>query len=320
MIKIDKSEQNPDISVYNDKGLVGPGGKKMTLAERDLARAKAYFGDPTKFKDNKKLTNEKTIEYQAYKHKDTKNELKKVFKNKCAYCESYIAHIESGDIEHFRPKAQVEANDGSTLIPGYYWLGADWNNLLLSCTNCNRPNKQLINGHGDLVLMGKANKFPLTIEDERIRNANKPIVQEDPFSLLLNPCKEDPSTHIQFEPNGRVTALDKMGEESIAVYGLYRADLVLKRGRTNNNLRDLLEVLALEVKDMAEKIEHDLSIETSKKKLRIHLRTLSSAFDESAEYIAMKRQTIKQFIADNGVAHQKLKEYNIDLNRFIPLT
>ena len=318
MIKIDKSEQNPDISVYKTKRWKGPGGKKMTLAERDLAKAKAFFGDPNKFKDNKKLTNEKTIKFEAYAHKDTKDELKKVFKNKCAYCESYIAHIEPGDIEHFRPKAEVEANDGSTLIPGYYWLGADWNNLLLSCTNCNRPNKQLINGQGDLVLMGKANKFPLTTEDKRIRDAAKPIVQEDAFSLLLNPCKEDPSSHIQFAANGQVTALDKMGEESIAVYGLYRADLVLKRRTTNDNLRDLLEVLALEVKDMAEKIKHNLSIETSKKKLRIHLRTLKSAFDESAEYIAMKRQTIKQFIMDNAVAHQKLKEYNIDLNRFIP--
>ena len=77
MIKIEKSEQNPNIPVYNDKGWNGPGGIKMTLAERDLARAKAYFGDPTKFKDNKKLTDEKTITYEAYKHKDTKKELKK---------------------------------------------------------------------------------------------------------------------------------------------------------------------------------------------------------------------------------------------------
>lgn len=60
-----------------------------------------------------------------YQHKDIKAQLLKIFLGRCAYCESKYAHVDFGDIEHFRPKAK------------YPLLAVKWSNLLLACPLCN---------------------------------------------------------------------------------------------------------------------------------------------------------------------------------------
>lgn len=42
---------------------------------------------------------------------------------KCYYCESYVDHVASLQVEHFRPKAKVDNIDNNNLShSGYYWL------------------------------------------------------------------------------------------------------------------------------------------------------------------------------------------------------
>ena len=50
---------------------------------------------------------------------------------KCCYCEK---SIDTGDLEHYRPKQGWKQNKGTAITrPGYYWLSYRWKNLLLSC-------------------------------------------------------------------------------------------------------------------------------------------------------------------------------------------
>ena len=62
-----------------------------------------------------------------------------MFKNKCAFCESHITHVDYGQIEHFKPKSKFPD------------LCFEWDNFLLSCAICNGTSN-------------KGVKFPL--EDE----------------------------------------------------------------------------------------------------------------------------------------------------------
>src|ERR1039458_5253125 len=89
-----------------------------------------------------------------YKHEGIKSALIEMFHGKCAYCESYITHIDYGHIEHFKPKS----------IPAYYELAVEWDNLLLAGGRCNG-------------VENKGTKFPLADKD----------------GPLVNPVKENPS-------------------------------------------------------------------------------------------------------------------------------
>lgn len=66
-----------------------------------------------------------------YKHPDNKAALLNASGAKCMYCESKIRHIDFGDIEHIKPKAEG-------LFPE---LEFDWLNLGIACSKCNNQKK-----------------------------------------------------------------------------------------------------------------------------------------------------------------------------------
>lgn len=82
-----------------------------------------------------------------YNEPSIKSALEKETCGKCAYCESKIKHVSYGDIEHILPKNKDARPD----------LYVDWNNLTLSCEQCNRsgkrtyynPNLPLVNPYVD---------------------------------------------------------------------------------------------------------------------------------------------------------------------------
>jgi len=316
MIFINKQKSDPDISVYKEKRWNGSNGK-TTLAARDLEKAISHYSDPLKFNNNQKLTR-KSFKYEAYSHKDTKKALKDIFKSKCAYCESFIMHIEPGDIEHFRPKAEIHTKTGQILIPGYYWLGAHWTNLLLSCIKCNRSNNEAINvADGTIQNMGKANHFPLSDETKRIRSHTKNINDEDPFVAIINPCTDQPNDHLIFEDNGQVKPKDIKGENSIEVYGLFRADLVLKRSKIAADLQRTLRTLTTAVQLLETIISNGLPTDDSLFLIQVQKETLELCFHEDAEYLALKRQKLLRFKGKNPISYQKLIDLGIDLDGFL---
>lgn len=209
--------------------------------------------------------------FSFYKNDTLVSELQRNFFLKCAYCESSFVHVSPADIEHFRPKSAVKIDEKTgkekvlELKPGYYWLAADWDNLLLSCIDCNRRrNQEDIDGDGETAT-GKATIFPLADEADRVRDHDTwedmiaKVQQEEKSRLLLNPCVDDPAEHLKFEmrydDEGQVQGVFAMaindsqkGQKSINVYGLNRAGLVWARTREALNLQNDFFALIVSIK------------------------------------------------------------------------
>lgn len=190
--------------------------------------------------DRKKLPK---LDFDIYGHDDIRQQLQALFHGKCAYCESVYASMAPMDVEHWRPKKAIDPVLGSRKradqIVGYYWLAADWENLLPSCIDCNRERNQVIDGDGNLSKGGKQNYFPVG-DDEHFPKRENPHElwpsegnQETP--LLVHPCNEDPEHFFHYQdglifPKSDLDQADTdKAKTSIRVYGLNRSELVRQR-------------------------------------------------------------------------------------------
>jgi uncharacterized protein (TIGR02646 family) len=169
--------------------------------------------------------------FKAYRL--AKSELERSFHFKCAYCESSYAHTSHVHIDHYRPKGRVD-RQGMKPIAGYYWLAAEWRNLLPICQRCNSPGKEFVPALNRELTIGKRNWFPLWDEAKR---AKKPGGEKKEDPLLLNPCEEDPEDYFVFYEDGRVEAKKGLPRikklkamKSIEIYGLWRQKLIQTRG------------------------------------------------------------------------------------------
>jgi hypothetical protein len=137
--------------------------------------------------------------------------------------------------------------------PGYWWLAADWDNLLPSCIDCNRRRRQTHatpDGAPMAEKSGKQDLFPM--DGPYISDHAADISAEHP--LLLNPCRDDPAQHLAFRvlPDpilALALPLDppdapQRGAAAIRVYGLNRLALVQERTRILRRLELLRDVLA----------------------------------------------------------------------------
>ncbi|MEH6420258.1 hypothetical protein [Pseudomonas sp. CGJS7] len=186
--------------------------------------------------------NKGSYAFSAYKGDDVAEAMFALFHGKCAYCESFHSASSPTDVEHYRPKAGVEGEAGHR---GYWWLAADWNNLLPSCILCNRRNGLRVAGEGmglaQLALqpkttVGKGNHFP--IRGQRASGPSGDCEAEDP--LLIDPTRRDPSVHLCW-PEAELSMLsmlsatfrdgdrDPYGQKTIDVLGLNRQYLVEAR-------------------------------------------------------------------------------------------
>ena len=178
--------------------------------------------------------------YKAYSHRALKKALTTLFHGKCAYCESRYRGSQPMDVEHWRPKGQVDLKDPDRILPGYYWLAATWSNLLPSCIDCNRSRNQYDKVLRKELLLGKETQFPVLNDNYLV---TKPMPHEhDPENdgrsevpLLVNPCVDDPTEFFRYQ-DGLIlprTGLDDTrrakAENSIRVYALNRSGLVYDR-------------------------------------------------------------------------------------------
>src|SRR5574341_1705351 len=131
---------------------------------------------------------------------------------KCAFCEGWAIGQEHGDVEHYRPKGEVEELDadpetwGSEAphlanvsgrkpkqlsVTGYWWLAYQWENYVLSCNICNRQWKRAI--------------FPVAEVPRAL--PPRPDIEETP--LLLHPFRGPaPREHLEFGRGGEVYPRD----------------------------------------------------------------------------------------------------------------
>ena len=89
MIRVRKPAEPP--AVLRTKG---------AHARRALSRA--YSRAPRSYEKGKRVFE---FEPGLYSHETVKQALLEAQHGKCAFCESKVAHISFGDVEHFRPKA-----------------------------------------------------------------------------------------------------------------------------------------------------------------------------------------------------------------------
>lgn len=118
-----------------------------------------------------------------YKVGSVQKRLNKIYHLKCAYCEKKLLDSPK-HIEHYRPKSI------------YYWLAYSWDNLLLSCGNCNSA---------------KGNRFKtlnaqVTYSNETFTSIHNLWtsynIREKP--TIINPEQEDVLTSIVFDKNAHM--------------------------------------------------------------------------------------------------------------------
>ena len=210
------------------------------------------------------------IDESIFKSPEVKGALARAQHGKCAFCESLFAHVDFGDVEHFRPKAGYRQRRSDKLKrPGYYWLAYDWANLFYSCKLCNQR--------------FKANHFPIKDWRSRARWHADDIGREEP--LLIDPSKFDPAVYIGFRGDV-IYAVGGCpeGKTTIRVLGLRRKELKEHRRKRLDDLKTLIQLCAL----LRERVATNPTPEW-RMRLRAYEKKLAAKREPAAEYTAMAR-------------------------------
>ncbi|TBD71744.1 HNH endonuclease family protein [Rhizobium ruizarguesonis] len=229
--------------------------------------------------------------FREYKNPAIAEALEKLFHGKCAYCETVIATVQPTDIEHYRPKGGVIINS-RLKKPGYYWLAADWDNLLPSCIFCNRPNRHELPEHERKRAVGKGNEFPLEDDARRVSRHDENIENEVP--LILNPCgPDDPDEHLAFEPDGSVRAR-KIGNTTSAKGEATIRHLALQRPALRRERKKRAEYILANLKQVEQLMpQATTDVDARYFQGQILIR-LHSYLQSDEPYIALTRSLIEQ--------------------------
>lgn len=182
--------------------------------------------------------------------------LEKLFADKCAYCEQKAAGTHDWNVEHYRPKGRVIERPGH---PGYYWLAYEWSNLFLSCQHCNqrRRGRPSWDDPTEGPAFGKGSHFPVQDEASRAMNPADDITRES--ALLIDPCNENPLSHVITDITGHAIAFNESphGKASIKHYHLNRKTLRRARKEKIDSLIDALYILGrAREQDNTEAVSH----------------------------------------------------------------
>ena len=251
--------------------------------------------------------------FKVYGDKEVRKALKAMFHGKCAYCESRITTIYSGDIEHFRPKGG-----------GYYWLAADWDNLLFACPFCNQTHTHELSVDGTLaeVVLGKRDKFPLLTAEYRLGQAQAALFltdrvrykqafdAEERVRLLAQPCTDkDVGKYFGYSDEGiiLVTSLltpleQRRAETSIEVYALQRLGLVMARAARLVEIKAQIRRVEEAINDFDAHFDLPEQERTWYEGVMREEMVLLSRFQEpDQEYAGMARWVIGHYFKDLGV-------------------
>ena len=126
------------------------------------------------------------IEANSQIWRDLRQELIQQFGSRCWFtdAEETVAQL---DTEHFRPKARVVEEDG-TSSEGYWWLAFDYQNMRLAGQIPNRQHKRCF--------------FPLLPQSFRANSQNRRWREENP--VFLDPIKIDDVNLVSYSEEGAV--------------------------------------------------------------------------------------------------------------------
>jgi hypothetical protein len=251
----------------------------------------------------KKSNHRRSFPYKAYGHPEVRRALEVLFQGKCAYCEFRYGAVHPAEVEHWRPKGQVENVSGKkkAIKPGYYWLAATWDNLLPSCIDCNRRRYHEIPGsNGKFELLGKKDAFPLTPASVRAR---KPGQEKREKPLLLHPCRDDPARHLEFRDDAVDPAVIKSRTggapakaiASINTYGLNRPGLLAARKDFYRAIR-LQMTHVTEARARMKKASSATVRNRERQALDREMNALLAYAEPSAQFSQMARMMVGKFL------------------------
>jgi uncharacterized protein (TIGR02646 family) len=273
------------------------------LADEDEKGRQEYKKAIEFYSDEKNLN--EPFKFSAYGDSTVKEALVKLFEGRCAYCECVVTVAYFGDIEHFRPKGEVVIidKDGKrkTIKPGYYWLAADWNNLLLSCKHCNSPKEQTL-PTGERKIQGKHNFFPLADDGKRLKKPTEDLNTEEALRLLINPCTDpDTENYFTFDEEGVIipvaenTGLQKQkAQTSIDIYALQRVELVLARQAKVNDTKEVIGDIQDIIADINKDVFSPQEKAAKQERLKTKMKRLKAMLN--SEYSAVVKQYANEFL------------------------
>lgn len=198
---------------------------------KDRERIATFFGLPPGKRGQKRY--EFDTQHLWAREGEVRTALLRLFNNKCAYCESqFLSH--SPNLEHFRPKTNARDTIRGTVDPDHYWwLFYEWENLYAACQDCN---------------VNKRDQFPLAGPRAPVGTRGTELLKEEP--LLLDPCSDDPSSHLEFLEDGRVQPRTASHWSraliTIETLGLNRERLIAARAEAARETRTYLEEFRFE--------------------------------------------------------------------------
>jgi hypothetical protein len=284
--------------VDEPRSLEGPSA--AVTAEENAAQLYYQTYDPL-------ASGAKAFNFKEYKGHDVQHQLRTLFHNKCAYCESDLG--DNLEVEHFRPKGGVTEDRAHS---GYWWLAHTWANLLPSCIACNQRRRQHLVTEAMTVdqltallatkakvAYGKANQFP--IAGVRARYGVGLLTDELPH--LIDPTEEDPAQYLKWSKSGAYSIVVPQPSDpqaiiralsTINVFALNRARLVESRTRVLTELRfQAAEIIEELERDMAE-AGSPKHVERALKRV-IAMRRLHGA---DHPYSAMVKTFVDEFVED----------------------
>lgn len=324
MIYIPKPSNPPDVSAYQRRDKRADDGSGMiTGYEQERRRAISFFCGPG-HPDHDPHTALKFEDFSFYTRPSIRAELERLYHNKCAYCESQIYITADANIEHFRPKNEIDTGT-EKLTPGYYWLGGDWDNLLLSCTRCNQKRKYKNSNGKGTITRGKDTKFPVIDESKRALSHTDSIKEEDKVRLLFNPSTDKKvETQFKYDQDGAIQPAKSRGigrkraSNSIDVFVLDRGMLTKARAGSMNDLGRALQLLRHEVREFHNAFREgldELELDALASKPKEVLAGVQELLADDAEHLGCKRQVYRAFL--DTPECQELRELGCNLCDFV---
>jgi uncharacterized protein (TIGR02646 family) len=248
--------------------------------------------------------------YTRYSEDEVRRALDAMCHGKCAYCESRIHVVTHEDVEHWRPKGSVKRPDGGEIKPGYYWLGAEWTNLLPSCPHCNRRSRKDLDAPGG-ALSGKQDLFPVADEGRRWRRHDAPN-EEEPLLLDPSAAADRPGDYLRLDDGAVMHEKPPAGSrdndrarETIAVYGLNRPDLVAERREHRQRVVSLLADVRRYTRWL-DRADDEADRAEARAALVEKLDLLAAERAPRSPYLFLKQPLIDEFMAIWGPALARL--------------
>lgn len=301
MIHVDRTQVDPP-SVLDPTEHDDPERQSDGKNERDHNVAESEKKEPD-------------FKFKIYKDNEVRQALHKLFHGKCAYCETRYLAAQQMDVEHWRPKKEVEKWGKVPARRGYYWLGSTWENLLPSCADCNRR-REHVDFAADLLApgetVGKRAIFPVDEEDVRWTHHDNENTEEP---LLINPCDDRPEVQPQrllriseegvVSEAGRLSRLQKrLVKTSIKVYGLNRPGLVHERLAWIRLLQHKMAAVDQVAQFHATVAPDSREADLAEDLLQFLLADLRSFSHPDRPYALTAQQVTEGFLADYDSARQ----------------